>query len=280
MCSIVSDCGPTNGLLAAMARIYLPCPGLLIRQDVLSGAKTSLNAEGRLDRRRLKRIKIEKELYDSISHEAGGELRAADANADWARGIRRLAGSVAARAREYEHVPSDRLDGGEMSVSDASDFNSEVEMHSIASECGPTNDSLAPHDPDIFPLAKSSDQTKCPVWRENLTRELPVSCPSPLASNPVKTGGDLDSQMPCLSALDSDLGFALVKAQRLERIAENISHEAGRDCTQLILMSGLHVAFDVWRELQLGGRGNTWTRMVLRCLYQTIQTLCNSEVEI
>lgn len=196
-------------------------------------------------------------------------------------------------------MPSDRLDGGEMSVSDASDFNSEVEMHSIASECGPTNDSLAPHDPDIFPLAKSSDQTKCPVWRENLTRELPVSCPSPLASNPVKTGGDLDSQMPCLSALDSDLGFALVKAQRLERIAEkclvlrrlkrikaekefydSISHEAGRDCTQLILMSGLHVAFDVWRELQLGGRGNTWTRMVLRCLYQTIQTLCNSEVEI
>lgn len=66
-------------------------------------------------------------------------------------------------------------------------------MCSIVSDCGPINGLLARHGPDISPLPRPSDQTRCAVWRENIARELPDSCPSPPAPpapHPAETGDD------------------------------------------------------------------------------------------
>ena len=64
-------------------------------------------AEKHLLERRQKRIRVEKEFYDSLDDESGRRLHAADINVGIAHGIRRLAGVVAGRVREYSTYHDD-----------------------------------------------------------------------------------------------------------------------------------------------------------------------------
>jgi len=93
---------------------------------LIKAQRLEQRAEKYLIQRRQRRIKVEKEFYDSISHEAGQRLHEADVNLGIARALRRLAGTVVERMRG--HVDSDDLDGSEIDFSmDASDLNSEVD---------------------------------------------------------------------------------------------------------------------------------------------------------
>ena len=72
-------------------------------------------AEKRLLERRQKRIKVEKEFYDSLDNESGRRLHAADINVGIAHSIRRLAGVVAGRVREYSTYCNDSENESELS---------------------------------------------------------------------------------------------------------------------------------------------------------------------
>ncbi|KAL4072420.1 hypothetical protein V8B97DRAFT_1870604, partial [Scleroderma yunnanense] len=80
-------------------------------------------------------------------------------------------------------------------------------MCSMHSDSGPTN------------------QENCAVWHDCVTHKLPNFYPSSPASHPVDTGDNFDehaiySLPPCLFTFKNDLGFALIKAQRLQWCAE------------------------------------------------------------
>ncbi|KAL4063501.1 hypothetical protein V8B97DRAFT_2026408 [Scleroderma yunnanense] len=99
-------------------------------------------------------------------------------------------------------------------------------MCSMHSNSGPTN------------------QKNCAVWHDCVAYELPNFYPFSPASHPVDTGDNFNehviySLLPCLFMFENDLGFALIKAQRLEWHAErhlikiekqfydSIDHETG-----------------------------------------------------
>lgn len=84
------------------------------------------HAERHLLQTRQKRVKIEKDFYDSIDSESGRRLHAADVNVGIIRGIRRVVAVMEKGLKEYVH--SDGDDNIETPNMYPSDTDSEVEI--------------------------------------------------------------------------------------------------------------------------------------------------------
>jgi len=81
-------------------------------------------AEQRLINKRLKRIRIEKELYNRIGSQAGRRLHAADVNVGVAYAVRHLAGVMGG---VVECMELDALDDSDISASTTSDVDPETD---------------------------------------------------------------------------------------------------------------------------------------------------------